>query len=200
MPLHRVNDPNRKESMGIGNFFMFERKVLEDIGGFESVKSEVAEDLKLAEIIKKQGFKLRIENASELIRTRMYEGFKDIWNGFTKNLFSGMKFSIIRTFFGIGSILLFGVLPVFGALIALVFGQINFFIPLFIVYLLQVFTIYLIHREWKSNAVYALLAPFGLLLFTAILANSTVKVLSGKGVNWKGRTIYGQSGIRPPTI
>jgi chlorobactene glucosyltransferase len=39
MPLHRVNASGRKESMGVGNFFMFRRKVLEEIGGFESVKA-----------------------------------------------------------------------------------------------------------------------------------------------------------------
>lgn len=198
MPLHRVNDPNRKESMGIGNFFMFKREVLEEIGGFESVKREVAEDLKLAEIIKEKGFRLQIDYAPDLIKTRMYEGFKEIWSGFTKNLFSGMKFSIARTFFGVNSILLFGVLPLFASLLALFFGQIQIFIPLLIIYLLQASTISLVHRHWKSNTIYSLLAPFGLLLFSLILINSAVKVLSGKGVNWKGRTIYGQSGIRPP--
>ena len=92
MPLHRVNDPNRKESMGVGNFFMFRREVLEKIGGFESVKAEVAEDLKLAEILKNKKYKLRIDYA-EFVETRMYSGFREIWEGFTKNLFSGMKFS-----------------------------------------------------------------------------------------------------------
>lgn len=198
MPLHRVNNPNCKEAVGIGNFFMFRREILEEIGGFESVKSDVSEDLRLAEIIKGKGFKLRIEYAPDLIETRMYESLAQIWSGFTKNLFAGMHFSIIRTIFGIGSIFLFGVLPIFIGLIALIFGQTPILLPLFIVYLFQVLTIALIYRKWEGSVFYALLAPFGLLLFGAILVNSTVKVLSGKGVSWKGRTIYGQSGIRPP--
>ena len=198
MPIHRVNDPNRKETMGVGNFFMFRREVLEKIGGFESVKSEVAEDLKLAEIIKERGFKLRIDYASDLIETRMYAGFAEIWQGFTKNLFSGMKFSITKTLFGAISILLFGVLPIFASLISLIFGQTALFIPLFLVYVLQVLIFVLIRREWKSNILYAFLTPVGLLMFLAILANSTLKILSGKGVTWKGRAIYEQGGVRPP--
>lgn len=198
MPIHRVNDPNRKESMGVGNFFMFRRDCLKNIGEFEVVKSEVAEDLKLAEIIKKKGLKLRIEYAPDLIETRMYAGFWEIWEGFTKNLFSGMKFSLSKTIFGAFSIFLFGVLPIFGAIFALIFGQIKLFIPLISIYILQVSIFINVHREWKGNIFYALLTPLGLLMFLAILVNSTIKVVSGKGVKWKDRAIYENGGIRPP--
>ena len=198
MPLQRVNDPNRKESMGVGNFFMFRREVLEKIGGFESVKSEVAEDLKLAEILKSEKYKLRIDYA-EFVETRMYSDFREIWEGFTKNLFSGMKFSIAKTIFGSLSIFIFGVLPLFFAIIVLLFANFAFFLPLLTVYILQVLTFIFINLKWRGNIFYAFLSPIGLALFLAILANSTVKVLSGKGVTWKGRTIYEKGGIEPPS-
>lgn len=197
MPLHRVNASDRKESMGVGNFFMFRREVLEKIGGFGSVKSEVAEDLKLAEILKNQKFKLRIDYA-EFVETRMYSGFREIWEGFTKNLFSGMKFSITKTVFGGLSILLFGVLPPIFAFIFLFSQNFALFQPLFITYIFQISIFIYINRKWRGNIFYAFLAPLGLLLFLTILANSTVRVLSGKGVTWKGRAIYEKGGIRPP--
>lgn len=199
MPLHRVNDSKRKESMGVGNFFMFRRECLENIGGFESVKAEVAEDLRLAEIIKEKGFKLRIDYAPDFIETRMYSGFREIWEGFTKNLFSGMKFSLPKTIFGTVSIMLFGVLPVIFAFVALFYGNFDLFAPLISIYVLQISVFANVQRQWQGNIFYALLAPVGLALFTAILANSTVKILSGKGVTWKGRSIYEQGGVRPPT-
>lgn len=197
MPLHRVNDPNRNESMGIGNFFMFHRSVLEKIGGFESVKSEVAEDLKLAEILKNKKYKLRIDYA-EFIETRMYSGFREIWEGFTKNLFSGMKFSILKTVFGSLTILFFGILPPFLAIMFLILENFALFLPLFAAYIFQVLIFIFINHKWRGNIFYAFLIPIGLALFLAILANSTVKVLSGKGVMWKGRVIYEKGGIRPP--
>lgn len=197
MPLHRVNDPNRKESMGVGNFFIFRREVLEKIGGFESVKSEVAEDLKLAEIIKNKKFKLRIDYA-EFIETRMYSGFREIWEGFTKNLFSGMKFSVAKTIFGSLSVLVFGALPPIFAFVFLLSKNFDLFLPLFITYIFQVLVFIYINLKWRGNIFYAFLAPLGLALFLAILANSTVRVLSGKGVTWKGRAIYEKGGIRPP--
>lgn len=198
MPLHFVNDPKRKESMGIGNFFLFRREVLDKIGGFEIVKAEVAEDLKLAEIIKSKNFKLRIDDAPDFIETRMYSGFGEIWQGFTKNLFSGMKFSVSKTIFGVFSIFLFGVLPVFFAFFTLLFGQVTVFIPLLAIYILQIAVFVLIYKRWSGNLIYAILAPFGLLMFLAILINSTIKVASGKGVTWKDRAIYEKGGVRPP--
>lgn len=198
MPLHRVNDQRRKESIGMGNFFMLRRNVLEKIGGFERVKAEVAEDLKLAEILKKQRFNLRVDYAPDLIETRMYSGFWEIWEGFTKNLFSGMKFSLSKTIFSVVSITLFGVLPIFLALLSLANGSFELFIPLFVVYLLQVSAFALVHRKWQGNVIYALFAPTGLALFLAILINSTVRILSGRGVTWKGRAIYESRKLRPP--
>jgi chlorobactene glucosyltransferase len=198
MPLHRVNDLKRKESMGVGNFFMFRREVLEIIGGFESVKNEVAEDLKLGEIIKSRGYKLRIDYAPGLIETRMYAGFTEIWEGFTKNLFSGMQFSIVKMFFGAFSILLFGVLPIFLAVFISAIGNFKLFVPLVVIYLLQVCVLAKAAKEWEGSRIYAPLMPLGLALFLAILMNSTTKILSGKGVTWKGRSIYEQGGIRPP--
>lgn len=198
MPLHRVNDRRRKESMGVGNFFMFRREVLEKIGGFESVKSEVAEDLKLGEILKKDGYKLRIDYAPALIETRMYAGFGEIWEGFTKNLFSGMKFSIVKMFSGALSIFLFGVLPVFLAVFFSARGNFKLFLPLAVAYLLQAGVLAKANREWQGSLIYAPLAPLGLALFLAILTNSAIRILSGKGVTWKGRAIYEEGGVRPP--
>jgi chlorobactene glucosyltransferase len=197
MPLHRVNDPRKKASTGVGNFFMLRRAVLEKIGGFASVKAEVAEDLKLAEIIKSENFRLRVDYA-EFIETRMYRGLGEIWQGFTKNLFSGMKFSVSKTVFGAASILFFGVLPPVLAAAVLIGGSFALFFPFAAAYFFQVLTFFFVNRRWRGSAFYALLAPAGLALFLLILINSARRVLSGKGVEWKGRAIYEKGGVRPP--
>lgn len=197
MPLHRVNDPRRKDALGIGNFFLFRRAALEAIDAFECVRAEVAEDLRLAKILKDKNFRLRAAY-TDLIETRMYAGFREIWEGFTKNLFSGMKFSIPKTVFGVFSIIVFGVLPVFAAVGFLLAGNLRLFLPLFADYLLETAVFALVNSKWRSNVLYAFLAPVGLMMFAAILSNSAVRVLSGKGVTWKGRPIYEKGGVRPP--
>ena len=101
MPLYKVNDPKSKETIGVGNFFLLDRNSIETIGGFAAVKSDVAEDLRLAELVKQKGLRLRVETAPDLIWTRMYSGVGEIWDGFTKNLFSALKFSVAKGFGGV---------------------------------------------------------------------------------------------------
>jgi chlorobactene glucosyltransferase len=187
MPPHRVNDPKRKEAMGVGNFFMFRRAVLEQIGGFSAVKDDVAEDLKMAEVLKNRGFKFRMEYAPNLIQTRMYSNLEEIWEGFTKNFFSGVKFSLSRTILGSLSILTFGVMPIF---LFFIYSNENFGKLFLIAYLLQVMTFASAHLRWQGNPLYAFLSPLGMLLFVLILINSAFKILSGEGVKWKERKIY----------
>ncbi|MGH9901792.1 MAG: glycosyltransferase family 2 protein, partial [Pyrinomonadaceae bacterium] len=38
MPLERVNDPRRREALGVGGFFLMRRGVLEGIGGYHAVR------------------------------------------------------------------------------------------------------------------------------------------------------------------
>jgi chlorobactene glucosyltransferase len=201
MPVHRSNDPTRKEAMGVGNFFLLRRDLLEKLGGFAVVKNEVAEDLALAETIKQNGFRFRVEYAPDLFETRMYSSLPEIWAGFTKNFFAGSGFSLGNAFSGAGSIFLFGVAPPVLAVVCFsmwLFGGQNqnfyFLVPLALVYILQTAIFRQIMREWRAFPVYAFLAPLGLALFGLILVNSTVKVLSGRGVQWKGRAIYKRGG------
>lgn len=197
-PFHRVNDPKLETFCGVGNFFLLRRNVLEKIRGFEAVKNEVAEDLKLAEIIKKKGFNLRIEYAPDFLETRMYRNFSEIWQGFTKNFFSGTNQSLLTTLINCFWILVLGFLPIFLAIWALFAEKILLFLPLFSAYVLQVLTMVILRFYLKSKIFSAFLAPFGFAMFLAILINSTVKIRSGKGVSWKGRAIYEKKRIQPP--
>lgn len=194
-PPSRVNNWRKPETMGIGNFFLVRRRALDKINGFAPVRNDVAEDLRLAQTIKRNNFAIETYYAPRLLETRMYAGFAEIWHGFTKNFFAGSNFSIFSAASGVGSILLFGVLPTLVAIILLFaafFGQQNFGLlaPFVIIYFLQTTVFAKLMRESEQPIFYAVFAVLGLGLFTAILCNSTVKVLSGSGVVWKDREIY----------
>jgi chlorobactene glucosyltransferase len=206
MPPSRVNNPQKPETMGVGNFFLVRREYLEKIGGFEAVKSEVAEDLKFAQLLKQSGARFRLDYTPDLIKTRMYNGLREIWEGFTKNLFAASNFSVLNIISGAGSILLFGVLPnlllIFCLLAFLTTNQpvyTAFLPPLGFIYILQTIVFLELTRAWQKPFYIALFAPLGLSLFAAIMINSTVKILSGRGVTWKGRAIYQRNGNSPST-
>ena len=198
MPLYRVNDPERKETIGVGNFFLLSRKALESVGGFEAIKDDVAEDLRLGELVKQVGLRFRVETAPGLISTRMYSGVMEIWDGFSKNLFSALKFSVPRGIAGALSILIFGFLP---ALLAVILFLLGMHVPamLFAIsYLVQLIIFSIIIINIEENPMYSVFIPFGFGLYSMILMNSVYRIVSGRGVNWKGRNIYEKGGIKPP--
>lgn len=197
MPPSRVNNPQRSESMGVGNFFLIRRIALEKINGFESVKAEVAEDLRLAQLLKKSGWHFRLDYAPDLLQTRMYANLPEIWAGFTKNLFAAANFSVGKTISGAGSILLFGVLPVvFGFYLLMMWLTTKsvvvawLLVPAILIYICQTIVFAALNHFFKQPLKYAFLAALGLGMFAAILINSALKISTGRGVMWKGRVIY----------
>src|SRR6185436_19194541 len=53
----------------------------------------VMEDVRLAEMIKRSGARLLTAYAPNLLSTRMYTNFSEMWECSTKNWFSGVNFS-----------------------------------------------------------------------------------------------------------
>lgn len=205
-PVHRVNDPRRTgAAMGVGGFFLIRREWMGRVGAYGSLRAEVAEDLRMAELLKAAGASLRIEYAPTLISTRMQPTFREIWEGFTKNLFAGTKYNLSQTIAGGIAILLFAVMPFLvaaGCAIALLTGAsaelVRLLVPAALVWLIQVGIFAVINLSWNVPVLYALHVPLGHALFVAILFNSAFKIKTRSGVTWKGRKLYERAGVRPP--
>jgi chlorobactene glucosyltransferase len=204
---YRVNDPKSDRAAGIGGFFLIRRTVLDRIGGYEGLKDEVMEDVRLGERIKRLGAHLMVDRAPALIRTRMYRTFGEMWECSTKNWFSGVNFSFSFALICVVSMYLGAVVPALIALVsllAMVFGlSANLqmiVVPAALSWLLQVLVIAIVNRRSKISIVYAFTAPLGLALIYAMLFDSGIRIVTGRGVTWKGRKIYERRGVRPPRL
>ena len=193
----RVNDPSRKDAIANGQFILIKRSVYRAIGGHESVKDQIVEDKAISEQVKWNGYRLVVADGYKVAQTRMYTSLPEMWEGWTKNIYLGLR--------GQPGLLWLGV---FGALVALLAA---FFLPLWPLLglnwllkdgnwmagllLLQALTFcgYVIHTRARVAAAmdispwYAFSTPLGAAVFAAMMITSAVRVLSGKGVTWKGR-------------
>ena len=202
---YRISNPKTKGAVGIGGFFLMRRTLLERVGGYEALKNEVMEDVRLAEMIKGSGARLLTGYAPSLLSTRMYRNFGEMWECSTKNWFSGVKFSLP---FALGCVLSMYLMAVAPPLIALACAigigvGVNaslwlLFIPAALSWLLQVLVLMIVSIRSQVSLVYALTAPVGLGLLYAMLLDSSIRITTGKGVSWKGRRIYERTGVRPP--
>jgi chlorobactene glucosyltransferase len=199
---YRIDDPKTSGALGIGGFFLMRRSVLARVGGYEALKNEVVEDIRLAEMIKRSGGRMITAQAPNLLRTRMYQNFGEIWESCTRTWFSGMKFSFVFALVCALSMYVMAVLPPVVALISAIGLIAGFdglwllFIPAVLAWLIQV-AVLMISRSGVS-AIYALTTPLGLALLYTMLLDSSIKIRTRKGVTWKGRLIYERAGVQPP--
>lgn len=205
--LYRVNNPKSKGAVGIGGFFLMRRGTLEHAGGYEALKDEVLEDVRLAEMIKRYGGSLFTEYAPRLLSTRMYRNFSEMWECCTKNWFSGVKFSLPFAMWNVFSIYLIAVVPPLIALasaISIATGASTnlwrLFVPAALSWLMQVLVLVRVSIRSEVFPAYALTAPLGLGVLYAMLFDSSIRITLGKGVRWKGRRVYENAGVRPPQL
>jgi glycosyltransferase involved in cell wall biosynthesis len=90
-PPAQVNDPDRRLAAANGQFILVEREAYFAVGGHRAVGRSVLEDVDLAYNIKRSrsqnnGHGLRFRYAPDALSTRMYRGFGDMVEGWTKNL------------------------------------------------------------------------------------------------------------------
>jgi chlorobactene glucosyltransferase len=205
-PSELVNRDGSRLCIGIGGFFLMRRATLERVGGFEAVRSEVLEDMRMAEALKRSGARLHFQYAPGLVSTRMYSNFAELWESSAKNMFSILRFSVLFTLATLAWMFTLAVLPPALAVVsalALALGSANelwprLLLPNALTCALFISLLALVNRRFGVHALYALTAPLGWLLSCAVLVASAYGVLTGRGLTWKGRRFYERTGVRPP--
>ena len=205
-PPELANRMKSRMAVGIGGFFLIRRAALERAGGFESVRADVLEDMRLAEVLKRSGARLHVHYAPALVSTRMYTNLAELWEGSAKNWFAILRFSVMLTLATLAWTFFLAVLPPALAAVsalALAFGSADELwprlrLPNALTWTLFVSLLALINRRFNIPARYALAAPLGWLLSCAVMVASAHGVLTGRGLTWKGRRFYQSTGVRPP--
>lgn len=185
----KVNDPGSSAAMGVGAFILLRRDVYDRVGGHEALKQTILEDIGMARLVKRSGFKIIIADGKTVYSIRMYHSFREIWLGWRKNVFLAMKKSIFKTFYNIFWMTGFMVTPwlMLATHLWLESSLIGLAIACAGVGLVLV-TEWVVCHELKLDKRYALLFPLGALVMAAIMINSMVHVLFRGQTEWRGRT------------
>ncbi len=176
-------------AMANGQFMLFRRDAYERIGGHAAVRSAMVEDVWLSRLVKANGYGLAIRDGGNVVSARMYRSLKEIWNGFSKNLFAGFSYSLLL----IAAVITFNVctsiIPFFLFAAAFVPGGGTDWVNGQV--MLQVGLILMIRValavRFKLDLWPVLLHPLAMLMFVGIALNSVRWVLFGGGAQWKGR-------------
>ncbi len=190
MPAFLWNKFRTRFAAACGQFMAFKSEAYFDIGGHQSVKNRVVEDVELAKEIKRYGHSMRMYHGSGTVSCRMYRSADALFEGFRKNFLAGFGYNMF-SFIGAGLLhLTVYVLP-FVMLLLLPLLPIP---PVWIGLSAASVLLILLHRivlaRWYGwSPLYAFTHPLGVLWFQWLGVTVLRDRLSGRPAQWKGRAV-----------
>ena len=189
--LWRVPDArSRQDAIGLGAFNMIRREVYDALGGWESLRIEVVEDLALGRLVKRHGFAQRVAFGPGLISVRWAQGALGVVENLSKNLFALFRFRAALLLAFVAVFILFTLFP----LIAWLAGPASC--------VATCITLIALWLAYRSQARYQpfrareiVLFPVASALILYALVRSMAIALWRGGVLWRG-TFYPLSDLR----
>jgi glycosyltransferase involved in cell wall biosynthesis len=190
-----VSDPRSSAAAANGQYLLIRREVYARVGGHQAIRNEILEDVELAKRVKAAGGKLLFLPGAGWVQTRMYHTFREMWRGWTKNLFLlyGRSLAkILKTFVELCAVDLLPQLFLVVLLIWLLSGRGNVFV--FCVALGCVLIVVVRHVRYLRAVTHlgfdSRVAPWrleGAVILGALLINSVIAHRISHHVDWKGR-------------
>lgn len=178
----------RSASLGAANgqFLLFRRAAYDKIGGHTAVSGHLVEDIALARKMRAAGLRVQNHDGTNpghplaLVQCRMYDNFRDLWGGFTKNLYPAFDgrwgaFVFFQLFQAVVFLSPFLLLPLSP-------GDPILWLEVAIILSLRLAMAHRFRQSWLG----ALLHPLGQGLVLAIAANSWLQTVRCR-LPWRGR-------------
>ncbi len=189
----QLNDPAQtRRALANGQYIFISRRAYDGLGGHAAVRDQMVEDIEFARLVKRDGrYRLMLTAGEDLASVRMYHSFREIWNGFTKNMYYGPRGNLWALGGGLVFIAAVSFVPPLLALNALARRR-----PLEALEALMTSAALVATGGWAMASVrldrrLGWFQPLGTAVLAAIVVNSTFAVLSGRGVEWRGRRYGG---------
>ena len=197
-PPRLVNDAHSAVAVANGQYILIRHKVYDVIGGYArpDLRATLLDDRDLARVIKETGFKLRFIDGRGLVHAHMYKGLADTWQGWRKNAYLGNRGGLPFVLLQLVGLPAISIAPFILPLLArLTRGRKNAqeigAQEAWIATTLEL-TPLLAYRTWLNRQMdvpwyYSLTHPLAGALFDGILGQSALRIITKKGVDWRGR-------------
>jgi len=182
---YRVSNPNSRAYVGVGAFQLLRRSTYEAIGTHQRLAMEVVDDMKLAKLVKRSGFRSCVAIAQEFVTLRWHAGAGNVIRGVTKNFFAAFGYNLAFAAVALAGMLLLNVVPFFAVFAGHGWIRILSAIAVAVALGMHV-SVDVVNRV---SPLYALTHPIGAVLFCYMIARSVAVTLWEGGVTWRG-TFY----------
>jgi hopene-associated glycosyltransferase HpnB len=181
-PFAWVNDRRRATAAAAGGTILIRQRAMQRIGGIESVKGALIDDVALAAAVKKGG-RIWLGHATLARSVRPYPAVADIWRMVTRTAYVQLRYSPLLL---LGTVLAMAVTWMAPPLSALTGQGAAFWCGLAAWVLLSVSYLPTL-RRFDRSAMWAPFLPLVAVFYTAATIASAINHYTGRGVAWKGR-------------
>jgi len=206
-PFLTVNNSAWDTAYAAGMYILVERQAYLSVGGHESVKNSLIDDHDLAKTFKYKALPVLIADGKHLYQSRMYTGWKALWNGWTRSLYPVMGYSNLALLIMFLCVNALFVMP-FAELLALgtfwaAGSQLENLGALLALVVVQLVAVVIWWLDMAAcfqglGLAYILLVPLGGFILSLLLLNSAYKTWTGGSVEWKDRDLLARiPGERP---
>lgn len=186
------------QSFMIGQFILFPRSEYERIGGHESVKARILEDMFLGAEVRKHGGRQLTLNLSTVVCCRMYRNRASLWEGFLK---WGYSFAAVwpkaTPITGLCLLVVFSS-PFLSAVAGLFLANEHGY-SILVLAIIQVGVILggrlACDRALRTPMESSFLTPLGIAFFLLAMLYGSILRLAGRHVNWKQRRYGGRTSV-----
>ncbi|MBI3605785.1 MAG: glycosyltransferase [Nitrospirae bacterium] len=177
----KAKDPKSRHHIGIGAFNLVKAEVYRKVGTHQKIAMRPDDDMKLAKLIKKGGFRQDCLLGKGMIFVEWYSSLSGLVHGLEKNAFASVNYHLSAVIAATVGNVLFFVWPFAGVFLSTGLAQIFF---LFAVIMMVI--LYLDHARLQGlNPWYGLGFPVANIIFLYIVWNSTLKTLFRHGIEWR---------------
>jgi chlorobactene glucosyltransferase len=192
--LQRDNKP--RPSFANGQFLLFPKDEYWRVGGHESVKTRIMEDVWLgAQVYHKKGKVLAVD-LSPVVACHMYRSFSQMWNGFAKTIYALTRAPLLLIPAGLVAYILF-LGPFYAVISQYMLKDLPAAWAFLVIFQVVVilFMRLLVNQHFKEPVISSILHPLGLSFFFANAFYVLLRRFAGMGVSWKNRFYGRTSGV-----
>jgi hopene-associated glycosyltransferase HpnB len=184
-PFERVNDPSSPVAAAAGGTVLIRRDALQRVGGIDSIRDCLIDDVALAKLVKQAG-SIYLGHSGLAASVRAYPRFGDIWQMISRTAFTQLRHSAVLLALTLLALALVWLAPAYAiffghglqracGLLALGLGAASYLPTL---------------ARYERNRLWAAALPLIALFYMAATIGSALSYWRGRGARWKNRA-YG---------
>lgn len=181
-PFARVNNARSKTAAAAGGTVLIRREALERIGGLESIRGALIDDVALAQSVKKAGT-IFLGHSGLASSLRRYPAFVDIWRMISRTAFTQLRCSAWALAFTLAGLILVWIVPPW----SLAFGPGWSRVCGLAACILAIVSYLPTLTRYNRPYLWTLALPLIALFYMAATLASAIDYWRGKGATWKDR-------------